>query len=125
MRDLNKILKDPAAEMVCVSPLLTLRSSDPNYKLALAILDQTRFKPMTYDKLAKVIFEKDNYPRMDEVYSLLNDKINLMQCAMAGMIRINAYLNPYITEITAKPKACPLARYFAKNKDSQLIVAIK
>lgn len=115
-QDLDNLVKDTKAELVCTSPFLTLKSSDPNYKLALSILNDTRFFPISYQKLCEKIYEKGTLKKMDEVKNLLNNDINLMRCALAGMIQINAYPPEYTTEISNKPTACPLARYYAQKQ---------
>jgi methyltransferase-like protein len=114
--DIEKTLSDPDAEMVCTSPFLTIRSKDPNIKAALGILAKTRFMPMTYQKIAEAVFEQGSLKKMQDVHAFLNDNINLMQCALAGLIQVNTTLNPYMTTLSDKPTACPLARYFAKRQ---------
>lgn len=114
--DIEPIVKDKKKELTCTSPFLTLKSSDPNYKIALSVLAETQFNPLSYKKICEIIYERGTLKKMEEVHNLLNDEINLMHCALAGLIQINAYPYEQTVEISKKPTACPLAQYYAQKQ---------
>jgi len=45
----------------------------------------------------------------------LNEELNLMRMAFAGLISISSYPGDYVTNLAEKPVACPLVRYQAKK----------
>ncbi len=47
----------------------------------------------------------------------LNDDLNLLRSAFAGIINISSYPPSYTLEVKDHPVACALARYQAQNQD--------
>ncbi len=104
-------------EMGFTHGAITLKVKNKISQIALFILYQNQLKPMHYNELCDKVMNKANISDIALVKRYLNDDLNIMRSAFAGLINISSYPPLYTTEIAEKPIACPLARYQAKMQN--------
>ncbi|MBS0286649.1 MAG: methyltransferase regulatory domain-containing protein [Proteobacteria bacterium] len=96
---------------------ITLKVRNKISLLAMLILWESRFKPIHYNDLCQKVHAKCEEKDIAVIKQHLNDDLNLLRAAFAGLINITSYPVTYTLEVNAKPLACPLARYQAEHQN--------
>ncbi len=96
---------------------IKMSSSKPAVKQVLYFLQENRFNLISYDTLFQLL-QKSLNKNEKEIHHILQVEVNLFRMALAGLIEISCYPSQYVTTISDKPQACPLARYQAKLQKS-------
>lgn len=84
-------------------------------QMAMLILFENQTKPMAYADLCQALMTRAHIQNLDVVKQHLNQELNLMRLAFAGIVHLSNYGDNYTTELSEKPCACPLARYQAAH----------
>ncbi len=96
---------------------MTLKVKNPVSQLAMLILNEERFKPIHYNDLCEKVAQRSATKDIATIKKYLNDDLNLMRSAFAGLINISSYPATYSLEVKEYPVACELVRYQAKNQN--------
>lgn len=101
--------------IVIYSSVSHMEIPNPIAQMAISILNDNKHKPIPYNTLCIMVSEKVPHSSPDEIRNILRDKFNLISGIFAGLFEISSNSREYIVQVTAKPIACPLARYLALN----------
>lgn len=92
---------------------ISLKVKNKISQMALLVLYENRFKPIHYNELCDKVMTKTQVKDLSLVKKHLNDDLNILRCAFAGLMNLFSYAPIYTLEVSEKPVACPLARYLA------------
>ncbi len=96
---------------------ITLKVKNKISQMALLVLYENRFIPIHYNDLCDKIMTRCQVTDLTLVKKHLNDDLNIMRSAFAGLINLFSYPPLYTLDVNEKPIACPLARYLAKHQN--------
>lgn len=103
-------------EVAFANATTTLRVKQPISQWALLILHEEREHLIHYQELCKKIMTRSGVEDINLIKRHLDDDINLMRAALAGLVNIESYPSTFTLTVSDKPLACPLAVYQAKNQ---------
>jgi len=95
--------------------LSNLKVRNPTSQLAMLILMEEKAKPLHFNDLCQKIVERSSFNNIAAVKHHLNDDLNLMLAAFAGLINLSSYPGDFTLAIANKPIACKLSRYQAQK----------
>ncbi|MFI4936884.1 MAG: methyltransferase regulatory domain-containing protein [Candidatus Berkiellales bacterium] len=102
-------------EVVFANAAVTYKIRNPISQLAMLILFEEHQKPIHYSELCQKVAERGSVKDLNIIKQYLNEDLNLMRAALAGLIYLSSHPGEFSTTVTEKPLACPLASYQAKN----------
>lgn len=104
-------------EICFVHGNITLTVRNAVSQLAMLILYEEQAKPIHYNELLQKIAARGPLKDTTVIKSLLNDDLNLMRMAFAGLINIKSYQDDYTLQIPEKPYVCPFIRYQGQKQN--------
>jgi len=96
---------------------ITLTVRNAISQLAMLILCEEQAKPIHYNALCEKIASRGTLKDIAAIKNLLNDDLNLMRMAFAGLINIKSYCENYLMQVPEKPYVCPLIRYQGQRQN--------
>lgn len=104
-------------EIAFTNGAVTYKIRNKISQLAMLILLENQQKPLHYDVLCEKLMARSHEQDMAKIKHVLNEDLNLMRAALAGLVHIFAYPGSFTTHISEKPTACALAQYQAQKQN--------